>query len=518
MVIKCLQFAIVISLINLTFLAMLLRIYLKDKNRFPGLKKWLGANGVLTMGIIFTMGSSYIENEGLNYVFIFVGYVITIVGIIFVNKFLFNLMMTKDIHTWRNLLAVFFLLSLTSYFLDNKDIFAFTYLFILLYYILCPVITINAKGKKEDRSLWLSFTVMQSIGVSFVVGGIGAELFNGYQLSELFVFNNGISFAIFLVIAITFFYLVGIFTTLNNITPHKIDLENNLFRTIFNFTPNMIVIFDKHARKISYINQHFIDTFGYTSREVIKKMRFQQLFDSLNDYERLKKEYHESNTILKEYRVKMRYKNKKVAVCLIAITPIPFNDDEYYLASIVDITSTISESEKFEYLATYDELTSLPNRRPLFEVFKYKKTNSKSFVLMLLDIDNFKEINDSFGHNVGDEVLKILAPRFNRFNKDNDIAARYGGDEFIFIIDINKKQGFKEIVNQFKNILEEDIIVKNNKVSVEVSIGISEFPSNGLTYEELLEKADMALYKAKSIKGINTIVLYDEIEKEKRLL
>ncbi|MGM0409363.1 MAG: diguanylate cyclase domain-containing protein [Bacillota bacterium] len=157
---------------------------------------------------------------------------------------------------------------------------------------------------------------------------------------------------------------------------------------------------------------------------------------------------------------------------------------------------------KFEYQAYHDQLTSLANREYFEDRFLELKNkvanNNKKIGILFLDIDKFKKINDEYGHNIGDKVLKEVAMRLEKNLKNKDCLARLGGDEFVIMIaDINsKKQLFKvakRVVKAFDTTLE----VGEKEFNIKLSGGISIYPTDGKNLEKLLQNADYAMYKAK---------------------
>jgi diguanylate cyclase (GGDEF)-like protein/PAS domain S-box-containing protein len=172
----------------------------------------------------------------------------------------------------------------------------------------------------------------------------------------------------------------------------------------------------------------------------------------------------------------------------------------------------IKQKEKLYYQANHDSLTGLPNRI-LFQdrlghaIEKAKRANSK-VALLFIDLDHFKEINDSLGHDIGDEVLKDIAKKLKSILREEDTLSRLGGDEFTIIIeDFKNEKDLSYIASKVIQTLSEDINIKNNKLYVTTSIGISIFPDDGDDATNLLKYADSAMYKAKH-EGRNRFEFY----------
>lgn len=159
-----------------------------------------------------------------------------------------------------------------------------------------------------------------------------------------------------------------------------------------------------------------------------------------------------------------------------------------------------NSEEELIRLAYYDSLTGLPNRSMLVDLLNEeinKLSIKKTIVLFLMDIDNFKNINDSLSHDIGDELIAAFSERLHFRLSSDDIIARLGADEFVIIKIINEIREIDELANQIKSYFNEPLTVRSHKIFVTVSIGISIYPNNGFDGKTLLKNADIAMYKAK---------------------
>lgn len=167
------------------------------------------------------------------------------------------------------------------------------------------------------------------------------------------------------------------------------------------------------------------------------------------------------------------------------------------------------------YKASHDDLTDLTSRNYFKNEFnkKIKTIDSKSnniTAILFMDLDRFKEINDSFGHKFGDEVLIEVSKRFKTVMRNNDLICRQGGDEFLILIDnITSIENLVKVVNKIMMSIKDPIDYKNQKIHVTISIGISLYPNDGKTIDDLLKNADSAMYKAKE-EGRNCFKFYTE--------
>jgi diguanylate cyclase (GGDEF)-like protein len=170
------------------------------------------------------------------------------------------------------------------------------------------------------------------------------------------------------------------------------------------------------------------------------------------------------------------------------------------------------QKNALQYQATHDALTGLANRilftERLEHVIGKAKKNSDQMALLFVDLDHFKEINDSLGHEAGDKVLRIVTQRLNSTIQHKEALARFGGDEFTVIVEGSQQvQIVTLLADKILKILSEPILVDHNELYVGCSIGISLFPDNGDTAQDLLKYADAAMYAAKS-DGRNNIRYY----------
>jgi diguanylate cyclase (GGDEF)-like protein/PAS domain S-box-containing protein len=196
------------------------------------------------------------------------------------------------------------------------------------------------------------------------------------------------------------------------------------------------------------------------------------------------------------------------------------NGKPYLLAGMhIDIHSMKMHEDRLAYIAYHDNLTGLPNRKLFFDrldiTLKKAKRLKEKVAVLFFDIDNFKKINDSMGHDSGDEILRQSAGRISSRIRDYDTLARLGGDEFVLSFqNVSTNEEILTLTQRVKECFLEPFVLGKNIVHLNCSIGISVFPDHGKTNEELLKYADMAMYKAKEC-GKNKVQLFSsEIAEE----
>ncbi|WP_263832706.1 bifunctional diguanylate cyclase/phosphodiesterase [Sulfurospirillum oryzae] len=172
----------------------------------------------------------------------------------------------------------------------------------------------------------------------------------------------------------------------------------------------------------------------------------------------------------------------------------------------------LASEKELEFLAHNDALTGLPNRLLLSDRIAHAIENSKRqggmIAVCFIDLDNFKKVNDSYGHSYGDEILKQFAQRVQGKIRHCDTLSRVGGDEFILLVEnIQEKHEIEIILSKIQMIFEEPFINKKQKFFLSASMGISLYPDHGIDGETLIKNADTAMYKAKDA-GKNTYAFY----------
>lgn len=197
-------------------------------------------------------------------------------------------------------------------------------------------------------------------------------------------------------------------------------------------------------------------------------------------------------------------------------TVVPMLEGEKVTGAVVtfrDVTERKRHEEQMEQQATHDTLTGLANRTILNDrigLLIERAAREKSVVaLLLLDLDRFKEINDSLGHGAGDELLRGMAARLTELMRDSDTVARLGGDEFVVLVEMDTADSAIPVAQKILDALTKPFSISGREVFASASIGISLYPKDGGNSEELLKNADVAMYRAKK-HGFNKFLFYDE--------
>lgn len=185
-------------------------------------------------------------------------------------------------------------------------------------------------------------------------------------------------------------------------------------------------------------------------------------------------------------------------------------DSEKEISAFIDVIACLrrkviqleQDLEQAYNSAYHDELTGLPNRNllrdRLDQAMAQAARQCKQVGLLMLDLNGFKDINDRFGHLAGDKLLRRVATRLCDCIRDEDTVSRYGGDEFVVLLtEVDGKHGLVEVAQKLSEQLARPYVVDNESVTITASIGIAVYPADGNCQNELIRRADVAMYLAK---------------------
>ena len=182
-------------------------------------------------------------------------------------------------------------------------------------------------------------------------------------------------------------------------------------------------------------------------------------------------------------------------------------DESRILGVVSDITQEILEKQKIEYDRDYDLLTDILNRRAFYNIVrgKIESDNLKIGAFIMWDLDNLKYVNDTYGHDYGDEYIRIASEELKKFENYGGIVARRSGDEFyVFLYGYDNKKEIRKIIKKIHNNIEKSVLKLPNdrELKIRISTGVSWYPDDGITFEDLAKYSDFAMYKIKrTIKG-----------------
>ncbi|EWG99462.1 diguanylate cyclase [Halomonas sp. BC04] len=274
------------------------------------------------------------------------------------------------------------------------------------------------------------------------------------------------------------------------------------------------IIVTDPSNRIEFVNPAFTHMTGYAAEEVIGKTPeilssgrhdaayYRQMWEALKNHGYWRGE------------IWNRRKSGELYLELLTITAITGENGEvtHYAALFNDITHIRENEERIRRLAYYDPLTALPNRRLLEDrlqlAIRHAHRNKSRLAVVFVDLDHFKQINDTMGHAVGDEVLVMVADRLQSRLREDDTLARLGGDEFLVLLpDLEEVEEVTRVARRLVDAVSEPCIIDGNEFSIGCSLGISLYPDDATNAEALIHDADVAMYRAKQ-EGRNAYRLY----------
>ena len=278
-------------------------------------------------------------------------------------------------------------------------------------------------------------------------------------------------------------------------------------------TADSVIITDPSG-KIEYVNPAFEEITGFTQSEAIGKwpnIIKSDLHDK-NYYNKLwkgilKGEIFRDVFINRKKNGDIYYEEKTIS---------PLKDKNGTITSFIstgkDITERMHTQERLHYLAYHDVLTGLANRSLFMDRLEHaiskQRDSDNILAVFFLDLDQFKNINDTLGHEVGDQLLRAISNQLQRYTRKGDTIARLGGDEFVILLeDIPTKEVIPPLAQKLIDAMSRPFMVKEHELFETVSIGISTYPSDGNNSNVLLKNADTAMYRAKD-RGRNNYKFY----------
>ena len=280
--------------------------------------------------------------------------------------------------------------------------------------------------------------------------------------------------------------------------------SSNRLQTMFEFAPFSMLVLDESYR-IQRWNQHAERTFLWTREEAVGKNLLELMVPSNmreSVAEKLARVLKHNSSVTSE-NSNLRKDGEEI-IC--EWTNAPFQDDQNKMRFIVCIARDVTVRRRLEHelnqAAHYDNLTGLANRRLIMDLLKNAmataKRMEKSLAVLFLDLDDFKAINDAYGHQMGDDLLVLVAGRLSGVIRESDYVGRLAGDEFLIILqDIHDRAGVEQVVDKIANAVSEPCHIDNSIINISVSIGVALYPEDGDSLDALILNSDNAMYRQK---------------------
>jgi diguanylate cyclase (GGDEF)-like protein/PAS domain S-box-containing protein len=286
-----------------------------------------------------------------------------------------------------------------------------------------------------------------------------------------------------------------------------------LAATVLEHIADGVMVIDVHGR-IAAINPAYTQITGYTEMEAVgtQSNLTRGGADDQQFYDALWRDLAETGFWRGE--LWSTRKNGEVYLEWLTVSAVRDDDDTvtHYVCVFSDITRLKESQEKLDHLAHHDALTGLPNRLLFHDRLQHAMVRAaracSQLAVLFIDLDRFKNVNDTLGHQVGDELLKHVASVLSACLRDGDTLARLGGDEFIVLLeDVDGERGARMVAEKLMRLFEQPVPVSSYELFVTGSVGISLFPQDGADLNHLIRNADVAMYQAKA-RGRNGYAFY----------
>ena len=254
---------------------------------------------------------------------------------------------------------------------------------------------------------------------------------------------------------------------------------------------------------IQKVNRATLDLLKYDEAKLIGKPIF-SIFSQDKVLEGAPLEQLIKSSPVRSHEITFKAENGETISLSLSASPVRGENDSPLGTVIIlrDVSKLKRIEEQLRFMASYDSLTLLPNRMLLNDRLQQALGRARRFqhtvALLLMDMDRFKDVNDTFGHDVGDLLLKAVAERIKRNLRENDTAARLGGDEFVVVLtDLENSDSVSQVAGKIVESFSQPLIINSHELRITASIGISLFPTDANDAEGLYKNADQALYRAK---------------------
>ncbi|ENH96095.1 PAS/PAC sensor-containing diguanylate cyclase/phosphodiesterase [Gracilibacillus halophilus YIM-C55.5] len=311
--------------------------------------------------------------------------------------------------------------------------------------------------------------------------------------------------------------ITGVIGIARDITEQKqvkqqLETSEQRYRSLFENNIDAVLTLDLEGNFL-YLNQATEALMGYKAEELLHTPFLPHIVPEMQSYT-----YQQYRKVLRghpiQYKTCMFHKNKQRVYLHVTVIPIVINRKVTGVHCIgKDITENQHLEDQLNYMAYHDYLTELPNQHhfqfQLQALIEQSKLNDNQFALFFLDLDRFKNVNDSLGHEYGDLLLKKVANRLQQQLTATETVFRFGGDEFIILQEETNDEKTNLLAQSLMDQLSQPYEIRGLDIVTTVSIGISMFPHDGDSRQSLVKKADNAMYHAKR-SGKNMYQMYQE--------
>jgi len=385
----------------------------------------------------------------------------------------------------------------------------------LAFDVYAMIVCLQFKGEGRAVTLRILAGALLILGASNIWKGVGNFQSDGGTLLQSSLHQGQ-----FLIISLVFtlvttvLFVVLVFQKQQERLDHEIEErkkreeELKLAALVYENSGEGMMVTDAQCR-IIMVNEAFEQHTGYSFQDVVGKTPriLRSGYESPEFYQAMWSQLLSSGKWRGEVRNRTKVGDIRVEGLTINTVYDSSGAPHYWVALYHDITEQKKSAELVYQHANYDRLTGLPNRQFFFEQLSRElprsRRENKQVALLYLDLNRFKPINDTHGHEAGDFVLRAVAERWQRCLRSSDVLARLGGDEFAVIVGrINEAEDARVISEKLIQALEQEIILPQGQAcSIGTSIGIAVYPDNAMEMDTLLRLADEAMYKCKGVEG-----------------
>ena len=351
--------------------------------------------------------------------------------------------------------------------------------------------------KRDTRDLWVAIAIALSLGVYHLLFNIISSLqYISYQ------YYRWVSNVLFL-------WILVLLWVAYRRRRRAVYRQRKLRNILASINTEVIMVVDS-SRRIQMVNES-VNIFGYSPEEVIKKTTDLLYLDRRVDKNRPNEIRDSLNKIGFHIGQATGLKRTGENFPLEIMTAL-LKGSEGVVIVIRDITERKQTEEKIRQMAYHDSLTGLPNRKlfsdRLHIAIVQAQRNQKKVGIAMLDLDHFKDVNDTLGHDIGDATLKATAERLHATLREGDTIARFGGDEFLLILpDLETIEDAVHVVQKIIDSFCKPFLIDTHQLVITTSVGIAVYPDDETDDEILLRNADIAMYQAKQA-GRNRYQLY----------
>lgn len=335
------------------------------------------------------------------------------------------------------------------------------------------------------------------------------------QTNDFLRFGFADSLTITLYVLLSICLTISIILMVNRRLLGEVRAQEEKFTTTFHSSPYAIMLTKLSDGAIIEVNDGFVDIFGYQYAEVIGKTILDlRIWSKEEDRVTIASELEQGKEV-QGVECQFRKKAGNMMMGLFSTNIIIISNEKCLLSNISDITELSQMKQRLQVLATHDALTGLPNRTLFYERFDIALSNAQSnikkMVIISLDLDNFKTINDSLGHDIGDKILAAAAAKMKEILRKGDTVARFGGDEFVLLLwEIEHNGDAIQVIEKLLKGFRQPFIIGEYTLNLSASIGLAFYPEDGKDIKDLITKSDKALYHVKK-NGRNNYQLYAQL-------